>query len=54
LVCLYDSKVFPTHVNPERHQSALHSLRETSWALSWNSQLVALLRFHVNSTKRGV
>jgi hypothetical protein len=42
--CLYDSKVFPAHVNPERRQSALHSLGEPSWAA----------RFHVNSTKKGL
>ena len=43
LACLYGSKVFPTHVNPEWHRSALHSLDQTSWTL----------RFHVNSTKWG-
>src|SRR5713101_1870586 len=39
----YGSKVFPTHLNPEWHRSALHSFGETSCAL----------RFQANSTKRG-
>jgi hypothetical protein len=33
LARLYNTKIFSTHVIPERHRSAVHSLCETSWPL---------------------
>src|SRR5712664_1615265 len=42
LPCRCDSKVFPAHIHPEWHRSALHSLSRNSWAIG----------FHVHSTKK--